>query len=95
MQKCINHLNHGGSIIIRDGNKDLVKRHKGTKLTEVFSTQVTGFNKTSGNGLSFLSGSLIKEMAADHHLECNEVDNTKFTSNIIFVLKNKTAVGTN
>ena len=95
IDKCIAHLNPGGSIIIRDGNKDLEKRHKGTKLTELFSTRVTGFNKTSGNGLSFLSGTLIKNIAADHHLECSELDNTTFTSNIIFVLKNKPASGTN
>jgi uncharacterized protein len=95
IEKCIAHLNPGGSIIIRDGNKELKKRHRGTALTEVFSTQLTGFNKTSGNGLSFLSGRLIKEIAAAHHLECDEVDNTTFTSNIIFVLKNKQAVGTN
>ncbi len=93
VEKCITHLNPGGTIIIRDGNKDLKKRHKGTKLTEVFSTQITGFNKTSGNGLSFLSGSLIKDIAAAQQLECNEVDNTTFTSNIVFVLKNKHTIG--
>jgi uncharacterized protein len=88
IEKCIHHLNPAGTIIIRDGNKDLEKRHKGTKLTEFFSTQITGFNKTSHKRLSFLSGGLIKEIAANHRLECSEVDNTKFTSNIIFVLKN-------
>ena len=36
-----------GIIIIREGDKDLAERHKGTKLTEFFSTRIIGFNKTS------------------------------------------------
>jgi 2-polyprenyl-3-methyl-5-hydroxy-6-metoxy-1,4-benzoquinol methylase len=87
IEKCVRHLLPGGNIIIREGNKDLEKRHKGTKLTELFSTRIIGFNKTTGNGLSFLSGNLIKEIAKAQQLECVELDNTKFTSNIIFELK--------
>jgi 1-acyl-sn-glycerol-3-phosphate acyltransferase len=87
IEKCIRHLSPGGNIIIREGNKDLEKRHKGTKLTELFSTRIIGFNKTSGNGLSFLSANLIKEIAKDQQLDCIELDNTKFTSNVIFELK--------
>lgn len=87
IEKCIRHLAPGGLIIIRDGNKELAKRHRGTELTEVFSTEIIGFNKTSGKGLFFLSGSMIKEIAAAHGLECREIDETTYTSNIIFVLK--------
>ena len=87
IEKCIRHIKPGGLIIIRDGNKDLAKRHRGTALTEVFSTEIVGFNKTSGKGLFFLSGSTIKEIAASHRLECREIDETTYTSNIIFVLK--------
>ena len=89
IKKCMGHLNNNGIIIIRDGNKDLEKRHKGTQITETLSTQVLGFNKTSGKGLSFLSAGLIREMAASHQMDYTEVDNTRFTSNIIFVLKKK------
>lgn len=87
IEKCIRHLAPGGLIVIRDGNKDLAKRHRGTELTEVFSTEIIKFNKTSGKGLFFLSGSMIKEIAAAHGLECHEIDETTYTSNIIFVLK--------
>ena len=87
MEKSIRHLLPGGNIIIREGNSDLQERHKGTKLTEVFSTKILGFNKTSGNGLSFLSGNLIREIANARQLDCIELDNGKFTSNVIFVLK--------
>ena len=40
----MNHLNPGGSIIIRDADKDLQKRHLGTRYTEFFSTR-SGYNK--------------------------------------------------
>lgn len=89
IDKCIRHLNPGGTIIIRDGNKDLEERHKGTKLTEFFSTKFIGFNKTTSSGLSFLSGRMINQVAKDHKMECREIDETKYTSNIVFVIKHK------
>lgn len=89
IEKCIRSTRPDGMIIIRDGNADLEKRHRGTKLTEVFSTNIFGFNKTTAQGLSFLSGTTIKAIAAEHGLDCQEIDETKFTSNIVFVLKHR------
>ncbi|UYQ93894.1 1-acyl-sn-glycerol-3-phosphate acyltransferase [Chitinophaga horti] len=86
--RCIEHLNPGGSIIIRDGDAELEERHKGTKLTELFSTKILGFNK-SENQLSFLKASTIRALAAKHGVSVEQIDNTKFTSNIIFVLKHE------
>ncbi|HTE27120.1 1-acyl-sn-glycerol-3-phosphate acyltransferase [Flavitalea sp.] len=86
IEKCFLHTNPGGIIIIRDGNKDLKDRHRGTKLSEFFSTKLIGFNKTSGEALSFLSGDFIREMASVNRFDCREIDNTKLTSNIVFVL---------
>jgi 1-acyl-sn-glycerol-3-phosphate acyltransferase len=87
VQKCINNLNPGGIIIIREGNADLARRHRGTKLTEFFSTSFFGFNKTTGDGLSFLSGQSIRKIALETNMECTEMDNTKYTSNVIFLVK--------
>ncbi len=89
IEKCIAYLQENGIIIIRDGNSDLEKRHKNTRLTELFSTRLIGFNKTSGKGLSYLSGKTIHEIAALHNIHCEEIDNTKLTSNVIFVLRKK------
>jgi len=89
IEKCIAHLNPGGIILIRDGNTDLKQRHFYTKLTEFFSTKIIGFSKTSGKGLTFFSAQLIKDIAIAHNMLCTEVDNTKFTSNIIFILKQR------
>ncbi len=85
LEKCTRFLNSGGEIIIRDGDSDLKERHRGTKLTEFFSTK-SGFNKTE-NRLWFLSGKTIEDFAANHHLSLEITDTSKHTSNVVFVLK--------
>lgn len=90
IEKCIASLNDNGVLIIRDGDKDLTARHRGTTLTEYFSTKLFSFNKTSSHGLSFLSGKFVEELAGNYNMEFSRIDNTRRTSNIIFVLK-KTA----
>jgi len=91
IKKCLQSLNENGILIIRDGNKDLAQRHKGTKITEFFSTTFSGFNKTTENGLSYISGSLIHEVADEQQMQCTEIDPSKYTSNMIFVIKKTTA----
>lgn len=86
---CIKSINENGIIIIREGNKDLEKRHKRTKLTELFSTRIFKFNKKTKHGLSFLSAKLIKEIATSMNMEYREIDNTKHTSNILFLITGK------
>ncbi|MBX3239224.1 MAG: 1-acyl-sn-glycerol-3-phosphate acyltransferase [Chitinophagaceae bacterium] len=90
IEKAMQALNPQGVLLIREGNRDLKERHRGTKLTEFFSTRFFRFNKTAGQGLSFLSGQMIYAIAAQYpDIECTELDETKFTSNIIYVIKNK------
>ncbi len=86
IENCITHLQPGGKLIIRDGDTDISNRHKTTKLTELFSTRLFGFNKTGEHGLHFLSGQMIETIAQKHQLKLEKIDKTKFTSNIIFVL---------
>ena len=40
LKRCFDALNEGGRLIVREGNADLAKRHKGTMLTEFFSVEV-------------------------------------------------------
>lgn len=86
INKCIQNLSKGGTLVIRDGDKDRAEKHKGTKLTELFSTRLFGFNKTTDAGLSFLSASTIHEIAKANNMLCREIDETKYTSNIVFVI---------
>ncbi|RLD86055.1 MAG: hypothetical protein DRJ02_09275 [Bacteroidetes bacterium] len=85
IEKCIARLNNGGMIIIRDADKSLQKRHLGTRITEFFSTNF-GFNKTRFR-LEFASRTLITGIAARHKLTLDIVDQTKRTSNLIYLLK--------
>ena len=86
LRKCIENLNAGGSVLIRDANADLASRHRGTKLTEFFSTKF-GYNKARHGGMHFISASLIKEVAGEHKMQLQVIDQTKLTSNIFYHLK--------
>lgn len=87
IQRCINNIADNGIIILRDGDADKKERHKGTELTEFFSIKAFGFNKSSGQPLTFISGSRIREIAVKYGAAVEQIDNTRYTSNIIFVLR--------
>ncbi|MBN1790947.1 MAG: 1-acyl-sn-glycerol-3-phosphate acyltransferase [Bacteroidales bacterium] len=87
LEKCIRNLNPKGVIIVRDADRDMEKRHRGTRYTEFFSTR-SGFNKSDQNRLFFLSGKTIREFAAKHNLQTRVIDNSRLTSNVLFVLNN-------
>ncbi|MCB0699247.1 MAG: 1-acyl-sn-glycerol-3-phosphate acyltransferase [Chitinophagales bacterium] len=88
LEKSVAALNDTGILIVRDGVSELKDRIKGTKLTELFSTKIFGFNKTQ-NDLHFISRKLIDYLASRHNMELTIIDNAKMTANLIFVLKKK------
>lgn len=90
VEKCMQQLLQGGTLIIRDGDKDATQKHKRTELTEFFSTRLLNFNKTSDKGLFFLSASMIRDTAHQHQMECKEISDSDITSNTIFVIKKAT-----
>jgi uncharacterized protein len=90
LSSCIGKLSKNGSIIIRDADKDLKKRHLGTRYTEFFSTRF-GYNKSAGKKMYFFSGKMISSMAGKHNMVVEVSDTTKLTSNILYILKFKTS----
>lgn len=87
LEKLAGALNKNGVLVIRDADADLTVRQKGTWYTEFFSTNL-GFNKTKSSGLHFVSGKLIRDTIAKFpYLQMEVIDNTKLTSNIIYVIK--------
>ncbi len=86
LERCLNALSDGGILIIRDGVSELSNRHKTTLLTEILSTRIFNFNKTQ-NELHFISRSFIESFAAKHRMQLQVIDSTRFTSNLVFVLK--------
>jgi 2-polyprenyl-3-methyl-5-hydroxy-6-metoxy-1,4-benzoquinol methylase len=89
IEKCMENLNPGGQIIIRDADTDLGKRTKGTKLTEFFSTRLLHFNKTKYDRLFFFSGKKINKLAFENGFVVERFDQTKLTSNILYILTRK------
>lgn len=87
IEKCIRSLSPGGMLLIRDADSSKKHRHWGTRYTEFFSTN-TGFNKTK-NKLEFVSSSFITDIVKKHNLDIQQIDNTKLTSNIIYVIRNQ------
>lgn len=86
IENAINHLLPGGVLVIRDGDADLKQKHKGTKLTEIFSTKIFSFNKTE-NELYFLSGKMIEAIANESGLQFQCINNAKYTSNVVWVMR--------
>lgn len=86
IQKCIAALNPGGKIIIRDGDASKQDKHKVTKLTEKFSTEIFKFNKTEGE-LCFSSADHIKVITKSSGLDISIMDNDVHTSNTIYILQ--------
>lgn len=91
LTNCINNLNDNGIIIIRDANAKLKERHKGTRITELFSTKIIGFNKTSNElkQLYFVSSDDILDFCNKMNVEVEIIDQTKLTSNVVYVIRKK------
>ncbi|WP_460501956.1 1-acyl-sn-glycerol-3-phosphate acyltransferase, partial [Hymenobacter agri] len=85
LQKCAASLSDNGVLVVRDGFTELAERHRGTVLTEWFSTRFCQFNKTAEGGLSFLSQQVIIDFAARNSFDVRMLDQTRYTSNLIFV----------
>ncbi len=83
---CFDNLKPGGIIIIRDADKDLKKRHLGTRYTEFFSTRL-GYNKSVDRKLFFFSGKRILEMADRYNMRVEVIDESRLTSNLLYILR--------
>jgi 1-acyl-sn-glycerol-3-phosphate acyltransferase len=88
--KCTGKLNDKGVIIIRDANAAMKKKHLGTRISELFSTHL-GFNKTIGESkkLYFISKEKYLTIFSQLDLHVEIIDETKMTSNIVYVLRKK------
>jgi 1-acyl-sn-glycerol-3-phosphate acyltransferase len=86
--RCIENLEEGGMLIIRDADRQLGSKHFGTRLSEFFSTRI-GFNQTreDRNKLYFTSREKISEILSRYEMQVEVIDETRMTSNIVFVVK--------
>ena len=86
LNQCFEELNPDGIIIIRDGITDLGKKHETTKLSELFSTKILGFNKKQ-NEFHFFSSADIKTFAKQNGMNYEMVEHSKNMSNVLFILR--------
>jgi len=86
LKKATDALNKNGIMFIRDGISDLNGRHNVTKKTEKYSTKLIAFNKTT-NDLSFFSSKEIFQFAKENNIECEMIEQSKKTSNVLFILR--------
>ncbi|HMM02149.1 MULTISPECIES: trifunctional MMPL family transporter/lysophospholipid acyltransferase/class I SAM-dependent methyltransferase [unclassified Dysgonomonas] len=88
LKRCVQNLNDNGLIIVRDGDSRDKQKQKLTKLSEIFSTRIFGFNKTKEE-LCFTSAEKLYEIAESCNMAIESFKNDKYTSNTIFIFKKK------
>ena len=86
--QCAQKLNENGMIILRDGDREKNERHALTRLSEVFSTQILRFNKKE-HALRFISTEEVMQFALQNGLKVSMLDNDKYSSNTIYVIRRK------
>ena len=81
LDNCLNGLNSGGVLLVRDGILSDSETHEWTKKTERWSTQIMKFNKVKGD-LHFMPKSFYEEWASlnnltiKYHVQSNKSSNT-------------------
>ena len=88
LSRAIKSLNPGGMIIIREGNADQTERHEMVKRSEVWSTKIMMFNKTSDR-LSFVSAEWMKGFAAANNMDIKVRQCDRNSSQTIYILTHK------
>ena len=86
MLQCMESLRPGGILLVREGDRDVEKKHEATRMTEFFSTKFFAFNKTEGKPLHFISGSNIRELAGRRRMHCRSLSQSGRTSNRLFII---------
>ena len=88
LKRCIENLNPGGIILIRDADNDKTKKHRGTKVTEFLSTRIIGFNKTGKNKeLFFTSLDQFRRIVKDHQMNIEIIQESRHTSNLLIIIR--------
>ncbi len=86
LQRIVDGLNDKGQLFIRDGLDGMKQKTFFTQLTEIISTKILKFNKTS-NQLYFLKEEMVVNFANENGLKLRKYDHSKTTSNVLFILE--------
>ena len=88
LKKTLDCLNPGGVIVVRDGDSSQKATHDKIEKTEVWSTKIIRFNKTSQE-LSFVSSEWMQQFATSNgvDIKIRRCDNR--TSETLYILSRK------
>lgn len=81
IEKCLNNLSAGGSIIITTKDKNSSDKNKGAILTRLLS------DKVAKAAPSIVNREMVVNMAAESGMNCIIIDPVKYSTNVVFVLK--------
>ena len=85
LKNAVSSLKTGGMIIVRDGDAGQTEKHEKIKTTEVWSTQIIKFNKTTDE-LTFVSEHWMKEFAQLNELDIKIRRCDKDSSETLYIL---------
>lgn len=85
LERCMDALPEGGMLITRDADADMKRRTLYTKFTEIQSTRIFKFNKTS-QPLIYIPASTIEKLADRKGYKWKRHDNARLTSNITYII---------
>lgn len=85
LKKAMASLNMGGMIIVRDGDSSQTDKHEKIKSTEVWSTEILKFNKTTSD-LAFVSEHWMKKFAQQNELNIKIRRCDKDSSETLYIL---------
>jgi 1-acyl-sn-glycerol-3-phosphate acyltransferase len=88
LEHCLENLNPGGMLIVRDGDATNDNGQRHIEETEVWSTKIIGFNKTVEE-LTFLTKDWMKDFANEHNLEIKIKKCDEKTSETLYILRRK------
>ena len=88
LKKAVTSLNAGGMIIVRDGDAAQTEKHEKIKATEVWSTKILKFNKSTVE-LTFVSEPWMTEFAQQNGLDIKIRRCDKDSSETLYVLTKK------
>jgi 2-polyprenyl-3-methyl-5-hydroxy-6-metoxy-1,4-benzoquinol methylase len=88
IKRCINKLNPGGIILIKEADNKNKRGQKLTWLSEFFSTNF-GFNQMSHRELYFTSADEIKRIAEKYNMAFSIAQDPQYSSNTIFAIRHK------
>ena len=86
LRNCFSKMNEKGMVIVRDGDKNDVRRQKVTGFTEVLSTKIFRFNLTE-ESLTFTSKEQLLAIGESCGMSAESLQNDKYTSNTILIFR--------